>query len=116
MLVFTMIDGKKTWRVFENLICNILKYSMPNTRVYIDMFIKEENIILTFKNISNDKLNLKPEELIERFRRGDISRKTDGSGLGLSIAQNIIELENAHMEIIIDADLFKVMLTFRRVN
>ncbi|HDF2336913.1 TPA: sensor histidine kinase [Clostridioides difficile] len=114
--VFTMIDGKKTWRVFENLICNILKYSMPNTRVYIDMFIKEENIILTFKNISNDKLNLKPEELIERFRRGDISRKTDGSGLGLSIAQNIIKLENAHMEIIIDADLFKVMLTFRRVT
>lgn len=114
--VFTMIDGKKTWRVFENLICNILKYSMPNTRVYIDMFIKEENIILTFKNISNDKLNLKPEELVERFRRGDVSRKTDGSGLGLSIAQNIIELENADMEIIIDADLFKVMLTFRRVN
>ncbi|EQE84701.1 his Kinase A domain protein [Clostridioides difficile CD69] len=114
--VFTMIDGKKTWRVFENLICNILKYSMPNTRVYIDMFIKEENIILTFKNISNDKLNLNPEELIERFRRGDISRKTDGSDLGLSIAQNIIELENAHMKIIIDADLFKVMLTFRRVN
>nr|WP_236742796.1 sensor histidine kinase [Clostridioides difficile] len=114
--VFTMIDGKKTWRVFENLICNILKYSMPNTRVYIDMFIKEESIILTFKNISNDKLNLKPEELIERFRRGDISRKTDGSGLGLSIAQNIIELENANMEIIIDADLFKVMLTFKRVN
>ncbi|MCE0688005.1 two-component sensor histidine kinase [Clostridioides difficile] len=89
---------------------------MPNTRVYIDMFIKEENIILTFKNISNDKLNLKPEELVERFRRGDVSRKTDGSGLGLSIAQNIIELENADMEIIIDADLFKVMLTFRRVN
>ncbi|WP_330555464.1 GHKL domain-containing protein, partial [Clostridioides difficile] len=79
-------------------------------------FIKEESIILTFKNISNDKLNLKPEELIERFRRGDISRKTDGSGLGLSIAQNIIELENANMEIIIDADLFKVMLTFKRVN
>ncbi|HBG5343582.1 TPA: sensor histidine kinase [Clostridioides difficile] len=114
--VFVMIDGKKTWRVFENLICNILKYSMPNTRVYIDMFIKEENIILTFKNISNDKLNLKPEELIERFRRGDISRKTDGSGLGLSIAQNIIELENADMKIIIDADLFKVILTFRKVN
>ena len=89
---------------------------MPNTRVYIDMFKKEENIILTFKNISNDKLNLKPEELVERFRRGDVSRKTDGSGLGLSIAQNIIELENADMEIIIDADLFKVMLTFRRVN
>ncbi|KPI51374.1 histidine kinase [Clostridioides difficile] len=114
--IFTMIDGKKTWRVFENLICNILKYSMPNTRVYIDMIIKEENILLTFKNISNDKLNLKPEELIERFKRGDISRKTDGSGLGLSIAQNIIELENADMEIVIDADLFKVILTFRKIN
>ncbi|MBY2478269.1 sensor histidine kinase [Clostridioides difficile] len=114
--VFTMIDGKKTWRVFENLISNILKYSMQNTRVYIDMLLEEENIILTFKNISNDKLNLKPEELLERFRRGDISRKTDGSGLGLSIAQNIIELEDASMEIIIDADLFKVMLTFRKIN
>ncbi|MCC0634604.1 sensor histidine kinase, partial [Clostridioides sp. ZZV15-6388] len=114
--VFTMIDGKKTWRVFENLIGNILKYSMKNTRVYIDMFIKDENIIVTFKNISNDKLNLKPEELIERFRRGDISRNTDGSGLGLSISQNIIELQNATMEIIIDADLFKVALSFKKIN
>ncbi|UDN60717.1 sensor histidine kinase [Clostridioides sp. ES-W-0016-02] len=114
--VFTMIDGKKTWRVFENLIGNILKYSMKNTRVYIDMFIKDENIIVTFKNISNDKLNLKPEELIERFRRGDISRNTDGSGLGLSISQNIIELQNATMEIIIDADLFKVTLAFKKIN
>lgn len=113
--VFTMIDGKKTWRVFENLIGNILKYSMKNTRVYIDMFIKDENIIVTFKNISNDKLNLKPEELIERFRRGDISRNTDGSGLGLSISQNIIELQNATMEIIIDADLFKVTLAFKKL-
>ncbi|MCC0649444.1 sensor histidine kinase, partial [Clostridioides sp. ZZV15-6598] len=114
--VLTMIDGKKTWRVFENLIGNILKYSMPNTRVYIDMFIEDENIIVTFKNISNDKLNLKPEELIERFRRGDISRNTDGSGLGLSISQNIIELQNAAMEIIIDADLFKVTLSFKKIN
>lgn len=80
-----MIDGKKIWRVFENLICNILKYFMFNIRVYIDMFIKEENIILMFKNILNDKLNLKLEELIERFRRGDIFRKIDGFGFGLLI-------------------------------
>ncbi len=110
--VFTFIDGKKTWRVFENLIGNILKYSLSNTRVYIDMFDEDDKVIIVFKNISNHKLNIKPQDLIERFRRGDVSRNTDGSGLGLSIAQSIVDLQHGDMKIDIDGDLFKATLTF----
>ncbi|MGL5753235.1 MAG: ATP-binding protein, partial [Paraclostridium sp.] len=111
--VFTLIDGNKTWRVFENLINNIIKYSLPKTRVYIDMYLESEYVYITFKNISNHKLNMKPDELLERFRRGDVSRNTDGSGLGLSIAQNIVSLQNGDMSIDIDGDLFKVTLKFK---
>ncbi|MGL5507714.1 MAG: histidine kinase dimerization/phospho-acceptor domain-containing protein, partial [Paraclostridium sp.] len=112
-LVFTLIDGNKTWRVFENLINNIIKYSLPKTRVYIDMYIEDEYVYISFKNISSHKLNVKPNELLERFRRGDVSRNTDGSGLGLSISQDIINLQNADMNIDIDGDLFKVILKFK---
>lgn len=110
--VFTFIDGKKTWRVFENLIGNILKYSLSNTRVYIDMIDYDDKVIIVFKNISNHKLNIKPKDLIERFRRGDVSRNTDGSGLGLSIVQSIVDLQHGEMKIDIDGDLFKATLTF----
>lgn len=110
--VFTMIDGKRMFRVFENLINNILKYSLEKTRVYIDMYIEDKAINIVFKNISNHKLNMKPEELLERFRRGDVSRNTDGSGLGLSIAQNLVSLQNGSMDLYIDGDLFKVLLKF----
>ena len=112
---FTNIDGKRIYRVFENLINNILKYSLQNTRVYIDMYVEEENVNITFKNISNHKLNIKPEELLERFRRGDVSRNTDGSGLGLSIAQNLVNLNGGDMKLDIDGDLFKVNLKFIQI-
>ena len=111
--VYAMIDGKRTWRAFENLITNILKYSTPNTRVYIDLFLEKDNIFITFKNISNYRLNLKPEEFLERFRRGDSSRNTEGSGLGLSITQSIIDNQNGNMDLQIDGDLFKVILSFK---
>ncbi|WP_243446389.1 HAMP domain-containing sensor histidine kinase [Romboutsia weinsteinii] len=114
--IFTLIDGNKTWRVFENLIGNIIKYSMSNTRVYIDMFTDKNTVFITFKNISNHKLNIKADELLERFRRGDVSRSTDGSGLGLSIANSISELQDSSMSIDIDGDLFKVTLKFNQIN
>lgn len=114
--VFTLVDGNKTWRVFENLIGNILKYSLCKSRVYIDMVIEDNDILIIFKNISNHKLNVKPDELLERFRRGDVSRNTDGSGLGLSIAQNIVHLQNGTMNIDIDGDLFKVILKFNKID
>lgn len=114
-LVFTLIDGNKTWRVFENLINNIIKYSLPKTRVYIDMYIDNGYIYIILKNISNHKLNVKPSELLDRFRRGDVSRNTDGSGLGLSIAQDIVTLQNGVMDIDIDGDLFKVILKFKYI-
>lgn len=111
--IFTMADGKRTFRAFENLITNITKYSAPNTRVYIDLFVENDTISIIFKNISNYRLNLSPDEFLERFRRGDSSRNTEGSGLGLSITQSIINTQNGTMDLNIDGDLFKVILQFK---
>lgn len=111
--IFTMIDGKRTFRAFENLITNITKYSAPNTRVYIDLFVENDTVSIIFKNISNYRLNLKPEEFLERFRRGDSSRHAEGSGLGLSITQSIVNTQNGTMDLNIDGDLFKVILRFK---
>ncbi|WP_434797488.1 histidine kinase dimerization/phospho-acceptor domain-containing protein [Terrisporobacter vanillatitrophus] len=110
--IFAMIDGKRTFRAFENLISNITKYSAPNSRVYIDLFVENNTISITFKNISNYRLNLSPDEFLERFRRGDSSRNTEGSGLGLSITQSIVNTQNGAMDLNIDGDLFKVILQF----
>ena len=102
----------------ENLFNNIFKYALPGTRVYIDTEIVEnpENqekwVILSLKNISANPLKVKPEELTERFIRGDESRTTEGSGLGLSIAKNLTEIQNGYFEIVMDGDLFKVNLSF----
>ena len=111
--IFTMADGKRTFRAFENLITNITKYSAPNTRVYIDLFVENDTIFIIFKNISNYRLNLSPDEFLERFRRGDSSRNTEGSGLGLSITQSIVNTQNGTMDLNIDGDLFKVILQFK---
>ena len=107
-----MIDGKRTFRAFDNVISNITKYSTPNTRVYIDLFVENNTISIVFKNISNYRLNLSPDEFLERFRRGDSSRNTEGSGLGLSITQSILNTQNGTMDLDIDGDLFKVILQF----
>ncbi len=105
------LDGKRTYRIFENLIGNILKYAAPHSRVYIDYIIEEE-ISIVFKNISAYEMNFTADEIIERFKRGDQSRHTEGSGLGLAIAKNLTELQGGAFNITIDGDLFKVIVKF----
>jgi len=106
------LDGRKTYRVFENIINNILKYSMKNSRVYIDTEENENNIRFVFKNIAAYEMNFNSHDIMERFIRGDASRSTDGSGLGLAIAKSLIELQNGNLDIIVDGDLFKLTITF----
>lgn len=110
--VYSDLDGKKTWRVFENLINNALKYSQPNTRVYIDLLEMQDKVIITVKNISSYEMNFNVEEIFERFKRGDESRNTEGSGLGLAIAKSIVELQGGKLDIEIDGDLFKAIVQF----
>jgi signal transduction histidine kinase len=107
-----MADGRHLWRVFENLMSNICKYAMSGTRAYFDVKIKENKAVITFRNISRTQLNVTAEELMERFVRGDSSRNTEGSGLGLSIAKSLVELQNGKMTLGVDGDLFKVTLEF----
>lgn len=99
------LDGKKIWRVLENLYQNVYKYSLENTRVYVDLAV-HDNIVFTIKNISKEKLNISPDELMERFIRGDSSRYTGGNGLGLSIAKDLSKLNGGTLKIEIDGDLF----------
>ena len=108
------LDGKKTWRVFDNLIGNILKYSQPNTRVYIEVIETEAIVKIIMKNISAYEMEFSAEEIFERFKRGDKSRQTEGSGLGLAIAKSIVELENGLLNIEIDGDLFKAIIEFNK--
>jgi signal transduction histidine kinase len=105
--VYANLDGKKTWRVFENLINNILKYSQAGTRVYISLKEEDNKIIIIMKNTSSYEMDFENEEIFERFKRGDKSRNTEGTGLGLSIAKSIIELQGGELSIEIDGDLFK---------
>ena len=105
--VYANLDGKRTWRVFENLINNILKYSQPETRVYIDLIEQDGKVIITMKNISSYEMDFDKDEIFERFKRGDKSRNTEGSGLGLSIAKSILELQGGSLSIETDGDLFK---------
>ena len=107
-----LADGRLMWRVFDNLLGNICKYAQPQTRVYLSFRAGEEAVSVTFKNVSAEPLNLPPEELIERFTRGDASRNTEGSGLGLSIAKSLTELQGGRFLLDIDGDLFKAMVTF----
>jgi len=106
------LDGARTYRVFENILSNILKYSMPNSRVYIDVVEDERSVSLIFKNISAYEMNFDPSDITERFIRGDKSRNTEGSGLGLAIAKSLIELQEGSLNIDIDGDLFKLTITF----
>ena len=90
---YIMADGKKLYRVLENLLSNISKYSLDNTRVYIDIIEENDKVKLTMKNISSYELNFDPEEIMERFKRADESRNTEGSGLGLAIARDLVMLK-----------------------
>lgn len=107
-----MADGRRLWRVFDNLLNNICKYSQPGTRVYQILEKNGDKVIVTYKNISNYELGISSDELTERFVRGDSSRHTEGSGLGLSIAKNLTELQGGIFDIDIDGDLFKVVMKF----
>ena len=107
-----MADGRLTWRVLSNLLGNVVKYALPGTRVYLDLKQEDRWVVLSMKNISREELNISAEELTERFVRGDVSRNTEGSGLGLNIAQSLMRLQRGNMEVIVDGDLFKVTLTF----
>ena len=110
--VMIMADGRRLWRIFDNLMNNICKYSLSGTRVYISLEDTGNEARITFKNTSRDELNISADELFERFSRGDSSRNTDGNGLGLSIAQSLTELQGGKITITTDGDLFKVTLTF----
>lgn len=114
--IFIKADSRHLWRVFENIYTNAGKYSIENSRIYIDVYEEENNTIFTMKNISKSELNISPDELELRFVRGDVSRATEGSGLGLSIAKSLIEVQDAKMQIEIDGDLFKISLIFKTEN
>ena len=110
--VTVLADGRRLWRVFENLLNNIAKYSSEKSRVYLNVEAKDNEVQIIFRNMSKYPLDITAEELAERFVRGDKSRHMEGNGLGLSIAKSLVELQNGRMEIVIDGDLFKVILYF----
>ena len=112
--IYIMADGRHFWRVIDNLMNNICKYAQPETRVYINLEQTGEKVQITFRNTSRYPLNISSEELMERFVRGDSSRNTEGNGLGLSIAGSLMELMHGKMYLVVDGDLFKVVLEFDR--
>jgi signal transduction histidine kinase len=107
------LDSDKTYRVFENLFINIIKYSMPNTRAYIDITIINNLIQVAVKNVSAAELNFSTDEITDRFVRGDQSRSSEGSGLGLAIAKSFVELQGGKFDIEVDGDLFKVVIQWK---
>ena len=113
--VFLMPDSDKTSRIFDNLYANIIKYAMPDTRVYVSVESRDGEVGIELKNISGYELNIPAESLTERFVRGDSARNSEGSGLGLAIARSFVELQGGKMEIEIDGDLFKVYLFWKEL-
>ena len=105
-------DSRLLSRVMDNLVSNICKYALPGTRVYVVSTLSREAVTISFKNVSRDELNISPDELMERFVRGDASRHTEGSGLGLSIARSLVQLQGGRFDLAIDADLFRADITF----
>jgi signal transduction histidine kinase len=114
--IYAIVDGQRLWRVFDNLINNILKYSLEHTRVYISIVKKNGWAEIVFKNVSKFELGENSDELFERFKRGDTSRHTEGSGLGLAIAKSIVDLHDGNLDIHVDGDLFKVIITLKLVE
>lgn len=110
--VLMLADGRLAWRALNNLLSNAVKYALPGTRLYVDISETDSTVILSIKNISRSELNVKADELLERFVRGDTSRNTEGSGLGLNIAKSLMELQKGQLELLVDGDLFKVTLVF----
>jgi signal transduction histidine kinase len=113
---YVYADGRHLWRVMDNLLSNCVKYALEGTRVYLDLSRSKGMVTLSIKNISREPLNLPPERLLERFVRGEESRSTEGSGLGLSIAQNLTELQGGTFALSVDGDLFKATVTLPLAN
>ena len=111
--VLLTLDSQKTYRVYENLFGNIVKYAMKGTRVYVNGFRIDDTVVITLKNISAQELTVDSGELTERFVRGDASRNTEGSGLGLAIAKSFTELQGGTLNLEVDGDLFKVTTTWK---
>lgn len=109
------VDGRRMWRVLENIFNNAAKYAMPGTRVYADLRVDDGKVTFSLKNVSENPLNISAEELTERFIRGDVSRSTEGSGLGLSIARDLTEMQGGKFTLYVDGDLFKVVIECSRV-
>ena len=111
--IFILADSRYMYRIIENLFSNISKYALENSRVYIDIGVFEDDVNIAIKNISKDKLNISANELMQRFVRGESSRTTEGSGLGISIAQNLTTIQNGKFDLVLDGDLFKVRMSFK---
>lgn len=110
------VDGRRMWRVLENIFGNAAKYAMPGTRVYADLKLEEDTVDLSLKNVSEHQLNISADELTERFSRGDLSRSSEGSGLGLSIVQSLTTMQGGTFNLYLDGDLFRVNIRFPRVK
>ena len=108
-----MVDGRHMWRIFDNLMNNVCKYAQGGTRVYFTLEKIDDKAVFSLKNTSHYPLDISSEELMERFARGDRSRHTEGSGLGLSIAKSLTELQNGKFELMVDGDFFKVTISFQ---
>ena len=109
---YVYADSSRMWRVIENLFNNVCKYALEGTRVYIDLAKPEDRVEVSMKNISKEQMNIRPDELTERFIRGDSARTTEGSGLGLSIAKSLVQVQGGGFEILLDGDLFKIIISF----
>lgn len=114
--LYIMADGRSTYRIIENIFSNVVKYALSGTRAYINIYAEEDMAVVSVKNISAAKLNISSEELMERFVRGDSSRNTEGSGLGLSISKSLAAVQEATFDIELDGDLFKAVLKFGKLN
>ena len=114
--VMIRVDGRRMWRVLENIYNNAAKYAMEGTRIYADLSVADQRVVFSLKNISEQPLNIRADELTERFIRGDVSRSTEGSGLGLSIAKSLTTMQGGTFDLYLDGDLFKVTITFPEVK
>ena len=110
--IYLELDGQKSYRIFENLFGNLVKYAMPNRKAYVDVIATESVTQIEVKNMSKEELDFDTSEITERFVRGDKSRNSEGSGLGLAIVKSLVELQGGRFEIVIDGDLFKAIITF----
>ena len=111
--IYLELDGQKSYRIFENLFGNIVKYAMPNRKAYVDVVTSDSDTRIEVKNMSKEELDFDTSEITERFVRGDKSRNSEGSGLGLAIVKSLVELQGGQFQIVVDGDLFKAIITFK---